>query len=72
MWALGTARWQDRPWLPDDYHFFKLLPVAVHEIGHVLGLEHTFGPSDVMNPYYLASRIELSEADTQALQRALA
>ena len=35
-----------------DIAYFDFLPVLVHEVGHLLGLPHTFDPLDVMYPYY--------------------
>ena len=36
------------------------------QMGHVLGLTHTFGPTDVMSPYYSPNRTTLSDADVAA------
>jgi len=62
----------DRTRLRDDFYFFALLPVAIHEVGHVLGLKHTFDAADVMSPYYMRHRIDLSAGDKAALRAILA
>ncbi|XP_044129857.1 matrix metalloproteinase-21-like [Bufo gargarizans] len=45
--------------------------VAVHEIGHVLGLSHMNEMTSVMQPNYIPanSRMELDRADRRAIQR---
>jgi len=42
---------------------FFLLPVLLHEIGHCLGLGHSSIASEVMAPYYVASRVSLTDGD---------
>ena len=42
---------------------FYLLPVLVHEIGHVLVLVHSGDPTTVMSPYYVEERISLTDKD---------
>ena len=48
---------------------FYLLPVALHEIGHCLGLAHG-APAQVMSPYYVANRVALTPADVVAAKAA--
>ncbi|MBN3317468.1 MMP21 protein, partial [Atractosteus spatula] len=47
-----------------------LLQVAVHEIGHVLGLPHLLYPGSVMHPFYptTGGTVELSWHDRRAIQ----
>lgn len=61
MAADGAAAHPQRSILPDDY-FFKLLPVALHEIGHLFGMGHSSEPADVMSPFYNAT-VKLSDND---------
>ncbi|KAK7918796.1 hypothetical protein WMY93_010080 [Mugilogobius chulae] len=71
-WFLGDIHFDD------DEHFtgpsagkgISLLKVAVHEIGHVLGLPHIHRPGSIMQPSYLPheSSFEMDWMDRKAIQ----
>ncbi|XP_028991154.1 matrix metallopeptidase-21 [Betta splendens] len=71
-WVLGDIHFDD------DEHFtgpnagsgISLLKVAVHEIGHVLGLPHIYRPGSIMQPSYLPqeSGFEMDWMDRKAIQ----
>lgn len=47
----------------------KLLQVAAHEFGHVLGLQHTAVSKSLMSPFYIFRYpLSLSEDDKQGIQ----
>uniref|UniRef100_A0A8C6W7J9 Matrix metalloproteinase-21 n=1 Tax=Nannospalax galili TaxID=1026970 RepID=A0A8C6W7J9_NANGA len=72
-WRLGDIHFDD------DEHFtplssdtgISLLKVAVHEIGHVLGLPHTYRVGSIMQPNYIPQDpvFELDWSDRKAIQR---
>ena len=64
LWVLqGTAD-------PRPSSFF-MLPVALHEVGHCLGLAHSRAYADVMGPYYVAKKVALSDNDRARARAAL-
>ncbi|XP_037661258.1 matrix metalloproteinase-21 [Choloepus didactylus] len=72
-WSLGDIHFDD------DEHFtpptsdagISLLKVAVHEIGHVLGLPHTYRTGSIMQPNYIPQEpaFELDWSDRKAIQK---
>ncbi|XP_049502565.1 matrix metalloproteinase-21 [Panthera uncia] len=72
-WRLGDIHFDD------DEHFtppssdagISLLKVAVHEIGHVLGLPHTYRTGSIMRPNYTPQEpaFELDWSDRKAIQK---
>ncbi|KAJ8013619.1 hypothetical protein DPEC_G00031680 [Dallia pectoralis] len=81
----GTGREFAHAWFLGDIHFdddehftapntgsgISLLKVAVHEIGHVLGLPHIYRTGSIMQPNYLPreSGFEMDWTDRKAIQR---
>ncbi|GCC17862.1 hypothetical protein chiPu_0017707 [Chiloscyllium punctatum] len=72
--------WQNRAvHFDDDEHFtaansnqgISLLRVAVHEVGHVLGLPHMYGKGSMMQPNYSTEGrdTELAWSDRKAIQQ---
>ncbi|XP_037015038.2 matrix metalloproteinase-21 [Artibeus jamaicensis] len=72
-WRLGDIHFDD------DEHFtpptsdmgISLLKVAVHEIGHVLGLPHSYRAGSIMQPNYIPQgpALELDWSDRKAIQK---
>lgn len=61
----------DEPWKPDttDSNYKSLLKVAVHEIGHSLGLEHSDVAGAIMGRFYLNSlSTSLDDDDIKGIQ----
>jgi len=62
-WCLSGGDHKKRPPFTWDDQEFELLTIAIHEIGHVLGLKHSESVADVMSPFYFPGRIKLSPND---------
>ncbi|KAM4715207.1 matrix metallopeptidase-21 [Anableps anableps] len=71
-WFLGDIHFDDDEHFtgPSSHTGISLLKVAVHEIGHVLGLPHIFRSGSIMQPSYLPheSSFEMDWMDRKAIQ----
>jgi predicted Zn-dependent protease len=53
-------------------HHPQLKVVALHEIGHALGLRHSPTAADVMSPFYDEKQSKLSQNDIARVREAFA
>ncbi|XP_075468402.1 matrix metalloproteinase-21 [Ascaphus truei] len=72
-WFLGDIHFDDDEHFtaPSSENGISLLKVAVHEIGHVLGLSHIHRTGSIMQPNYIPqeSGFELDWSDRKAIQK---
>ncbi|XP_039607787.1 matrix metalloproteinase-21-like isoform X2 [Polypterus senegalus] len=72
-WHLGDVHFDDDEHfvIPKNDQGISLLKVAVHEIGHVLGLSHINRPGSVMQANYIPedTNLELDWMDRKAIQQ---
>ncbi|XP_067884758.1 matrix metalloproteinase-21-like isoform X2 [Heterodontus francisci] len=73
-WRLGDVHFDDDEHFvtPSSSEGISLLTVAVHEIGHVLGLPHIRRPGSIMHPNYIpqdSKDLELDWDDRKAIQQ---
>ncbi|XP_028826095.1 matrix metallopeptidase-21 [Denticeps clupeoides] len=72
-WFLGDIHFDDDEYFtaPNTGNGISLLKVAVHEIGHVLGLPHIFRSGSIMQPNYLPqeANFEIDWLDRKSLQQ---
>ncbi|XP_077050846.1 matrix metallopeptidase-21 [Siphateles boraxobius] len=71
-WFLGDIHFDDDEHftVPNTGNGISLLKVAVHEIGHVLGLPHIYRPGSIMQPSYLPQDggFEIDWMDRKSIQ----
>ncbi|XP_043911496.1 matrix metalloproteinase-21 [Protopterus annectens] len=72
-WFLGDVHFNDNEHFtaPNSDNGISLLKVAVHEIGHVLGLPHIYKTGSIMQPNYIpqTSSVELDSIDRKNIQQ---
>jgi peptidoglycan hydrolase-like protein with peptidoglycan-binding domain len=47
---------------------FRVYNVVLHELGHVLGLDHSTHPQDLMSPFYDDEHVKLTSSDDQTVR----
>eukprot|EP00939_MAST-03C_sp_MAST-3C-sp1_P001236 g1236.t1 len=59
----ASERWRLSDQAATKAGTYRIFEVALHEIGHVVGLTHSDKPEDVMSPFYVANRVALTRSD---------
>jgi len=64
----ASERWELQTAVDPLSHHFMFLPVALHELGHVIGLGHSKNLQDVMAAYYFPDKVKLTENDKERVR----